>query len=146
MACVVVGAGVGEQGGDDAGCVLSERCPDGDLVRFLVVEGVDVERDEQGLLDPVGCVGQDPGGGGEFVEQGGVVVRDGGGLEGVAFSFGPGAFGVQLGVAGADAGAVGLGGGVGGVGGLFELGDQAAFGGADAGQLGAQVGLARFPG
>jgi hypothetical protein len=53
----VVGAGVGEQGGDDAGGVLGEDGPDGDLVHFLVVEGVDAERGEQGLRDPVGRVG-----------------------------------------------------------------------------------------
>jgi hypothetical protein len=39
---VVVGAGVGQEGGDGAGCVLGEAGPDGDLVVFPVVEGVEL--------------------------------------------------------------------------------------------------------
>lgn len=51
---VVVGAGVGEQGGDGAGGVFGEAGPDGDLVHVLVVEGLDVERGQEGLLDANG--------------------------------------------------------------------------------------------
>jgi len=54
---------------------------------------------------------------------------------------GAGALGVQVGDAGADACPVGLDGGVCRVGGGLKLADQAAFGGLDAGQFGAQVRL-----
>jgi hypothetical protein len=64
LAGAVVGAGVVEQGGDGAGVSWVRVGPDGDLVGVVVVEGVDVEGGEQGLLDPVGGVGDDAGEGG----------------------------------------------------------------------------------
>ena len=71
---VVVGAGVGEQGGDGAGGVFGEATPDSDLVHLLVVQGVDAEGIYQGCFDAVGRVGQDGGGERQFVKQRGVVV------------------------------------------------------------------------
>ena len=140
---VVVGAGVGEQGGDGAGSVFGEAGPDGDLMVLLVIEGLDAERVDEGCLDPFGRAGQEAGGGGQFVEQGQVVVLGGGGgVQGGELGLGVAAFGVPFGVAFADAGAVGLGGGVGGVGGLFQFGDEGAFGDLDAGQFGASGPLA----
>src|SRR6266496_2016594 len=138
---VAVGAGVVEQGGDGAGCVVGEGGPDGDLVLVAAVEGLDVERGEQGFFDPGRRVGQDVGGDGELVEQGEVVVLGGGCCQFCEGGLGAGALGVQVGEAGADAGPVGLDGGVGRVGGGLKLGDEAAFCGLDAGQVGAQVGL-----
>src|SRR5579859_5520313 len=41
---VVVGAGVGGQGGDDAGCGRGDGCPDGGLLDGGAVEDLDVER------------------------------------------------------------------------------------------------------
>ena len=70
-------------------------------------------------------------GDGQLVQQAGIVLGGDGGGQGSEGGFGAGPFGV----AGADAGAVGGGGRVGGVGGCFEFGDQAAFGGVDAGQF-----------
>src|SRR5215469_10429313 len=87
---VVVGAGVGEQGGDGAGGVVGEAGPDGDLVKVAAVQGLDVERGEQGLFYPVGRIRQDSSDGGELVEQGGVVVRRGGVVEGFELGFGTG--------------------------------------------------------
>jgi hypothetical protein len=59
---------------------MGEAGPDGDLV-VVVVEGLDVERGEEGGFDAVGGVGQEAGGVGELVEQAGVVVLRGGCLE-----------------------------------------------------------------
>ena len=62
--------GVVDQGGDDAGGVFGQDGPDGDLVGVLAVQGVDVEDRKQCFFNPGRGVGQDPGGGGELLEQG----------------------------------------------------------------------------
>jgi hypothetical protein len=60
---------------------LGEAGPDGDLVLVVPVEGLDVERGEQGFFDPVGRVGEQRDGDGEGVEQVGVVVGGRGGVQ-----------------------------------------------------------------
>ena len=47
MAGVVVGAGVGEQGGDDAGGGGGDGCPDGGLALVGAVQDLDAERGVQ---------------------------------------------------------------------------------------------------
>jgi hypothetical protein len=138
---VAVGAGVGQQGRDGPGGVVRQGSPDGDLVHVAAVEGLDVERGEQGFLDPGRGGGEHVGSVGQQVQQGGVVVRGRGCFQVRELGFGGGALGVQVGEPGADAGAVGLGGRVSRVGRGLQFGDQAALGGVDAGQFGAQTGL-----
>src|ERR1700747_2059802 len=93
---VAVGGGVAEQGGDGAGGVVGEGGPDGDLVLVVPVEGLDVERGEQGFFDLVGGVCEQGGGDGEQVKQGRVVVGGCCCLEVCQGGFDAGAFGVQV--------------------------------------------------
>ena len=133
---VTIGAGVVKQGGDGAGGVAGEGCPDGDLVHVAAVEDLDVERGQQGFADAGRGVGEQPDDDGQQVEQGQVIIGRGSGLEGFELGFGAGALVVQLGVAGADPGAVRLRGRVARVGRGLQLGDQAVLGGIDAGGAG----------
>jgi len=77
---VVVGAGVGQYRGDGAGSVFGQARPYRDLVHFLVIQGLDIERGDEGFPDPLGSAGHHGGDGGELVEQGGVVVLGSGGV------------------------------------------------------------------
>src|SRR5690242_12484200 len=92
---VAVGAGVVEQGGGGAGGVAGEGGPDGDLAEVVAVEDRDVERGQQAFLDPVGGGGEHGAGDGQRVEQAGVFVVRGGGVEGAELGFGAGALVVQ---------------------------------------------------
>jgi hypothetical protein len=67
--CVVVGAGVVEQGGDRVGGGVGDGGPDGGLLHVLAVEGLDVERGVQACLDGGGGVGEVGGGVGQFVDK-----------------------------------------------------------------------------
>jgi hypothetical protein len=104
---VVFGGEAGEQVCDGLGGVVGEDGADGDLVVFLVVDGLDVEGLQQAgqqlggdLLDQAGQQRQG-------VQQAGVLGGLGGGGQGVELGGGLGAFVLELGEAGADAGAVG---------------------------------------
>jgi hypothetical protein len=99
---VVVGAGVGEQGGDGD--------PDAGLVVVFAVQAFDVERGEELFYEVVGGLVEDAGQVGQFVDQAGVVVLAGGGFGVGELDLGAGALVVELGVAGPDALAVGGGG------------------------------------
>ena len=134
---VAAGAGVVKQGGNSAGGVAREGGPDGDLAEVVPVEDADVERGEQGFLDPGRGVGEHGAGDGQRVEQVRLAVVRGGGLERFELGFGAGALVVQLGVAGADSGPVRLRSRVTRIGRGFQLGDQGALGDVDAAQLGA---------
>jgi hypothetical protein len=68
----VVGAGVSEQRSDDAGGLVGDGGGDGGLVGFGAVEGVDLERGVHVCPDVVGRGGEQGGGVGQLVEQGGV--------------------------------------------------------------------------
>ena len=57
VAGVAVGAGVVQQGRDGPGRVFGQASPDGDLVHVAAVEGLDVERGQQGFFDPGRRVG-----------------------------------------------------------------------------------------
>jgi hypothetical protein len=65
---VVVGAGVGGQGGDDAGGGRGDGCPDGGLLDGGAVEDLDVERGVDLGLDVLGRVAERFGGVREFVQ------------------------------------------------------------------------------
>src|SRR6202042_3733285 len=78
---VVVGAGVGGQGRDDAGCGRGDGGPDGGLLDGGAVEDLDVERGVDLGLDVLGRVIERGCGVGQFVEQGGVVLGGLGGLD-----------------------------------------------------------------
>ena len=80
---VVVGAGVGDQGSDDAGGLVGDGGGDGGLVRFGTVEGVDLEGGVHVCPDLVGCAGEQGGGVGQLVDEGGVFGGRLGGGEGI---------------------------------------------------------------
>jgi hypothetical protein len=79
---LVVGAGVGQECGEGGGGGVGDGDPDGDLVFVFAVEALDVEGGQQSFLQRFGCLGQDVGQVGQFVQERGVVVGLGGGLEG----------------------------------------------------------------
>jgi hypothetical protein len=136
----LVGAGVGEEVGDGVGGGVGEGGVDGDLVEVVVVDGGDIEGVQELFDEPVRGAGENIAQEWEFVQEGGVVVLGGGGLQGGEFGFEAGPFGEQVGEPGADPLAEGLGGAVAGVGGCFQFADQRCLGGVDLGELAAERG------
>ena len=66
---------------------------DGDLVEVVVVDGGDAEHVQELFDEPVRGAGENITEEGQFIQQGGVVVLGGGGLQGGEFGFDAGAFG-----------------------------------------------------
>jgi hypothetical protein len=133
-------AGVGEQAGDGLGGGVGEGGVDGDLVQVVVVDGADVQGIQETFDEAVRGAGEDVAQDRQGVQQGGVVVLGGGGLQGGQLGFDPGPLGVQVGEPGADALPEGLGGGVAGCGGCFQFGDEGVFCGVDLGEPAAERG------
>src|SRR5216683_5948262 len=113
--CGVV-AGVGDDGGDGVWGAVGDGGPDGDLVHVFAVEKLDVECLVEGGLDAFGQPAEVPGEQGDGVEEFGVVVACGGGVDAGDLGFDVLAFSVQFGEPFVAAGAHGLGGCVGRVG------------------------------
>src|ERR1017187_2352847 len=123
------------------GTPVGEGGPDAGLDLLGAVEDLDVQGGEQVLDQGGGGVGEGGGQVGQFVEQGGVLLRGGGGVEGVELGLGGGALVVVFAVAGADAGPVGLGGRAGVGAELFQFGEQPGLGDLDPGQVGGEAGV-----
>lgn len=134
-------AGVGEDGGDGAGGAGGDGGVDADLVFVFAVEELEVEGLVEGGLEAFGDAVEGAGDQGEGVDEAGVVVAGGGGVQGGECCLGGFAVGVEFGESLAAAGAHGLGGAVGGVGGeVFYLQDLGALGEVDAGEFFVQAG------
>jgi hypothetical protein len=109
----VVGARVGEQGGDGGGGGVGDGDPDAGLVVVFAEQAFDIERGKELFYEVGGGLVEDAGQVGQFVEQVRVVVLACGVGQVGELGVGAGALVVELGVAGADALAVGGGGGAG---------------------------------